>query len=55
LWQSWIERLKVETWENKTGAENMKVTVLGTGIIGGTLGHKWAAQGHELTFTNALP
>jgi 8-hydroxy-5-deazaflavin:NADPH oxidoreductase len=26
----------------------MKITVLGTGNIGGTLGRKWAAQGHEL-------
>ncbi len=28
----------------------MKITILGVGNIGGTLGKKWAQQGHELTF-----
>lgn len=28
----------------------MKITVLGTGNIGATLGKKWAGQGHEVTF-----
>ena len=28
----------------------MKITVIGAGSIGGTLGSKWAAQGHDVTF-----
>jgi predicted dinucleotide-binding enzyme len=28
----------------------MKIAVLGSGNIGGTLGKKWAAAGHEVTF-----
>jgi 8-hydroxy-5-deazaflavin:NADPH oxidoreductase len=33
----------------------MKIAVLGTGNIGGTLGRKWAAQGHELIFGTREP
>lgn len=28
----------------------MKICVLGSGNIGGTLGHKWAQRGHQVTF-----
>lgn len=33
----------------------MKITILGTGRIGGTLGKKWAAAGHELIFGTREP
>jgi predicted dinucleotide-binding enzyme len=32
------------------GVKIMKITVLGTGNVGGTLGKKWAAAGHNVTF-----
>lgn len=33
----------------------MKITVLGTGNIGGTLGRKWAGAGHEVYFGSRDP
>ncbi|HEX2619366.1 MAG TPA: NAD(P)-binding domain-containing protein, partial [Phototrophicaceae bacterium] len=29
----------------------MKITILGTGKIGGTLGRKWVTAGHEVQFS----
>ncbi len=33
----------------------MKISVIGTGNIGGTLGSKWAMQGHEVVFGTRNP
>lgn len=33
----------------------MNITVLGTGNIGGTLGRKWSAQGHQVVFGTREP
>jgi hypothetical protein len=33
----------------------MKITILGSGNIGGTLGKKWAAAGHTVTFASRDP
>ncbi len=33
----------------------MKITVLGTGRIGGTVGRKWAEAGHEVSFGSRDP
>lgn len=33
----------------------MKITILGSGNIGGTLGRKWAAAGHAVTFATRDP
>lgn len=36
--------------ERQVGAKALKISVLGAGNIGGTLGSKWAAAGHEVVF-----
>ncbi len=33
----------------------MKIAVIGTGCIGGTLGRRWAQKGHEVTFCSRTP
>ena len=33
----------------------MKIAVLGTGAVGGVLGHRWAQQGHEVYFGSRTP
>ena len=33
----------------------MKIAVIGTGSVGGTLGRRWAQKGHEVTFCSRMP
>ena len=33
----------------------MKIAVIGTGSVGGTLGRRWAQKGHEVTFCSRTP
>ncbi len=33
----------------------MKIAVIGTGSVGGTLGRRWARNGHEVTFCSRTP
>lgn len=39
----------------KVGVETVRIAVIGTGYVGGTLGTRWAQKGHQVTFGTRDP
>jgi NADPH-dependent F420 reductase len=46
---------KAEKIETHTEESNVKIAVIGTGNVGGTLGRRWAQGGHTVTFVSRDP
>lgn len=40
---------------NARGESDMKIAVIGTGNVGGTLGSRWARNGHQVVFVSRSP
>ena len=37
-------------WANRIGGTALRIAILGAGNVGGTLGRRWAAAGHDVAF-----